>query len=169
MEVLDGSRGIHTHGDLYEGYLTEGEARAAAEELISQRNTTWDNRPAIIFLEGPLTSASPSAQSGEVYGFTLSNQGAQTNFEYSVDTLSRTWLPAKESISAESSVASGTEYITDGAKSPPTVVSLSALKTRIGEIGTLLNAGDGSQAYMDCVYGSLVHERYVPRLDSSKG
>ena len=160
VEVLDSSRGIHTHGDLYEGYLTEAEARTAAEELVSQRNTTWDNRPAVIFLEGPITSASPSVQSGQVYGFTLSNQGVQTDFEYSVDTLSRTWLPAKEAISSESSTASGTEYITDGAKNPPSVTTISALKTRIGEIDALLKAGDGSEDYNRCVYDSLVVERY---------
>ena len=160
VEVLDDSLGIHTHGDLYEGYLTEAEARTAAEELVSQRNTTWDNRPAIIFLEGPLTSASPSAQSGQVYGFTLSNQGAQTNFEYSVDTLSRTWLPAKNAVSSEASVASTTEYITDGTTNPPPVTTISALKTRIGDIDVLLNAGDGSEDYNRCVYDSLVSERY---------
>ena len=166
VEVLDSSRSIHTHGDLYEGYLTEAEAMTAATGLVAQRNTTWDNRPGVIFLKGPLTSVAQSSDgssgvsSDGVYEFSLSNQGAQTNFQYAIDTLSRTWLPAKEAISSESSVVSSTEYITDETKNPPLVTTISTLKTRIREIDALLNAGDGSEAYADCVYDSLVAERY---------
>ena len=164
VEVLDDSYGIETNGNLYKGYLTEAEAKAAATQLLTQRNTTWDNRPGVLFLEGPLSSATPSgAASSQTFEFTLSNQGAQTNFEYAIDTLSRTWLPAKQAISSESSVVSSTEYITDGAKIPPPVLSLSTLKTRIMEIGSLLSAGDGSEAYTDCIYSSLVDfsDRYT--------
>ena len=160
VDVMDTSP-VLVNGDFYQGYLTKADAMTASKEILAQRNTTWDDRSAVLFLRGPLTPTSQSsASSNETYEFTLSNYGAYSNFAYAVDTLSRTWLPAKEAVSGEASVSSTTEYITDGSKNPPPVMSLPSLKTRIGEIDAMLAAGTGKEGYADCIRASLVRERY---------
>ena len=176
VEVLDTSRGVYTRGDLYKGYLTEAEAMAASTALLAKRNTKWDDRLGAIFLEGPVAAATSYSDSGDSgqsnsksYGFTLSNQGTQTNFEYAVDTLSRTWLPAKEAPASESNTARDkTEFITDGSKNPPPVLSLAELKTRISEIATMLKQGEGVEGYERCVYLKLVTERHFRALPESR-
>ncbi len=175
VEVLDDSYGVDVNGNLYRGYLTEAEAMEAATELIAQRNTSYDNRPGVLFLKGVISSETPSGSKTETvassFAFVLSNQGAQSNFAYSIDTLSRTWLPAKEMISADVSGASTTEYVTDGLESPPPVISLSTLRTRIGEIDAMLSEGEDIEGYADCVYRMLTEERHYrasPFLELTK-
>ena len=80
-------RGDHT-------YLTEAEARRAA----SRRNSTWDEREAVLFLDplsGAAGGASGMSQSTRDLTFFLNNH-TDTPFDYSVDTLSRVWLPATD-------------------------------------------------------------------------
>ena len=164
VEVLDDSYGVDVNGNLYRGYLTEAEAMEAATELIAQRNTSYDNRPGVLFLKGVISSETPSGSKTETvassFAFVLSNQGAQSNFQYAIDTLSRTWLPAKETITAEVGGSSDTEYITDGSKEPPPVLPLTYLETRIEEIDSLLQKGEEIDGYADCVYGNLIRERW---------
>ena len=162
----------------YEGYLTSKRAMTEAQELIAQRNTTWDNRPGVLFLKGPLTAVapaattsdnnprSPGASSGQAYGFVQTNKGVQTPFQYGIDTLSRTWLPANEIPSktggetGSTTPSASSEYITDGAQTPPPVVTLSDLKTRIRDIKTMLAAGAGIAGYKECVRDNIMRERY---------
>ncbi len=198
VEVLDDSYGIQFGGALYPGYLTREAALAKATELVSQRNTTWDDRVGVLFLEGPLTSAvtasSDSTSGNETrssteedadtsptptnFRFVLSNQGVQSSFEYSVDTLSRTWLPATEPPSggtrssngrtSETAQSTSSQYITDGTVTPPPVISLSDLRTRVGEIDTMLRAGSGIEGYSDCFYHTLIRERWFRADPDSK-
>ena len=198
VEVLELSRGIVTNGDLYTGYLTQQEALAAATDLVSRRDTAWDDRPGVIFLKGPLNSAasnsigtspesgprstteseSSTSSNSTSFRFVLSNRAAQSSFAYSINTLSRTWLPAMESSSSgtgaqdsgtnKATETSGAKYITDGAKRPHPAVSLPDLRARIAEIDTLLAAGAGIEGYEDCVYLTLVRERYWRAAPESK-
>ena len=165
VEVLDSSYGIEIRGNLYSGYLTEVEAMEAAQKILARRNTTWDDRPRVLFLEGSSLPSSPSdgatGTAGGRFGFVQSNNAVQSSFQYSVDSLSRTWLPANETPSNGAvGVSDKTEFITDGAEAPPPVVALSALKTRIGEIEAMLAAGEGIKGYEKCVYNNLIRERW---------
>ncbi len=113
-------------------YLTEAEALAVAGEVLAERNTSWDDREAVLFLNpGIPWYLAPSRSSGQQrqgttdqFSFTLSNFGAQPEFEYSVDTLSRAWLPAGNAGNARDTRSNGNSggqvYITDGQRSPPT-------------------------------------------------
>ena len=165
-------------------YMTEAEARRSAEAAVSQRNTAWDGREGVLFLNTlQLTYAANGAsdasgasqpEDASVFTLTLANQGAQSNWEYTIDTLSRAWLPAQDAGGAagQSSEASGTMFITDGSQSPPPVVSLAELRSRITEIDAMLKAGEGIEGYEDCIYHKLTRERhyrndpYVPPLYS---
>ena len=182
VEVVDHSPEWHRkrrNGD----YATEAEALARATATLVERNTAWDDRSGVLFLQGPFSSvASQSSQSSESSEtrsatetnqvFTLTNQDRtnQRFFDYTVDTLSRAWLPASEAASSSTrSTGGGTttttqtssaEFITDGTAQPPPVISASQLRIRISEIEAMLNAGDGSIAYKGCVYAKLVRPWY---------
>ena len=171
VEVLDRSYGIYHGGEVYSGYRTQEAAMMAATGLLASRNNQWDDRPGVIFLKGPLTSVAPPPNTGRATGssssqtfeFIQSNAAVQGDFAYTVDTLSRTWLPASQASSSARSMDGGTtnsEYITDGTEAPPPVVSLSSLKTRIREIATMLAAGGGAPGYAECIYGKLFRERH---------
>ena len=82
--------------------------------------------------------------------FTRSNP-IQSAWDYSVDTLSRTWLPAQ--------YPAGLAFITDGAESTPPVITLADLRTAIAEMDATLKAGEGIEGYDDCISGKILHER----------
>ena len=172
VEVLDYSGGVYIGGSRYEGYLTEADAMTAASALVSQRNTAYDDKSGVLFLFGPL-AAPPSpeeeasgdvgAESTPILRFLSAHPSVQSSFEYSIDTLSRAWLPAKDAPTGGATGETGTadpEYITDGSETPSPVVSLSSLRTRVGEIDAMLAAGEGIEGYADCIYSMLTRERY---------
>ena len=171
VEVVWDGLGIYTNGDIYDGYLKESEALRSAMEALTNRNTAWDDQTAVLFLLGdlaslPSESGDSTGYSSQSFDFIQSNFGAQSNFSYSVDTLSRTWLPAKPSPYDDGSVEHGgadtsgdTEFIIDGAKTPPAVMTLSALKTRIEEIEAMLVAGANKEGYEQCLYHKITRER----------
>ncbi len=175
VEVLDTRSSIYNEGDNYEGFLSSGDAMAEARQLIASRNTTWDDRPGVLFLKGPLSSEASSTDTSEGdsetardsasqnYGFALFNTLSDPTFSYSVDTNARAWLPGSavptEGTRGESG-STGSEFITDGATNPPPAKTLAELKTRIAEIAVERAAGDGSEAYESCLYRKFTRERH---------
>ena len=135
-------------------FETVAEALEEANRTLGQRNTEWDSRPATLFLEvSPASSTGGATGSTTTFSLVLNDGLDQSPFEYSVDTLSRSWLPANQSGDAGKS---GTqEFITDGSTEPPPVISLTDLQSRINEIQTMLDAGDGSDAFVNCVASVL--------------
>ena len=161
VEVADRSKDGRKYG-------IESSALAEAIRTLTERNTEWDDHPGVLFLEGPVASAiggdeedtSRSAGSGTTQVFNLTNNDLtnQSSFEYTIDTLNRSWLPAETSSTSGGSSDSGgvrttetQKFITDGTVQPPPVVSISDLQTRINEIQAMLDAGDGSETYTNCV------------------
>ena len=152
-------------------YLTEAEALAVAGEVLAERNTSWDDREAVLFLNpGIPWYLAPSRSSGQQrqgttdqFSFTLSNFGAQPEFEYSVDTLSRAWLPAGDAGNARDTRSNGNSggqvYITDGQRSPPTQASLEELRTIISDIETELRDNAHIDGYTSCVRARIRFER----------
>ena len=146
-----------------EGYTftEQPSALTEASRTLAARNSAWDNRPGVLFLQGPETSASGGATrtSDPTSTFSLTNNDAlaQDLFLYSIDTLSRSWFPAASSSDSRASRASETpqQFIRDGASEPPSVVSIMDLHNRINEIQAMFDAGDGSEAYTNCVESVL--------------
>ena len=121
-EYLKGSGGdevvVVVKGD--DTYLTETEARREAALSVASRNAKWDEVQGALFLRTNHTSDEPALRSDDeasaiMAAFTRSNP-IQSAWDYSVDTLSRTWLPAQD--------AAGLAFITDGAESAPPVITL---------------------------------------------
>ena len=81
----------------------------------------------------------------------------QPPWAYSVDTLSRAWLPAQDT-PAEGGTP--TAFITDGAQSPSPTITLADLRARIAALAAELQAGAGVDGYAACIYGRILRERY---------
>ena len=82
-------------------FASEADARAAAA-AVAGRVTTWDDRQGVLFLRtahptyAPVgTGATQSTEAAGALAFVLSNPD-QSSWAYSVDTLSRAWLPARD-------------------------------------------------------------------------
>ena len=96
------------------------------------RVTTWDERQAVLFLETPARTYTPAALQ-----FTRLNYN-QSPWAYSVDTLSRAWLPAQDT-PAEGQAP--TAFITDGTQTPPPTITLVDLRARIVSLAAEQTAG----------------------------
>ena len=158
-------------------FLTEAEAQAVADFAVLRRVTAWDNRQGVLFLQTPLEPYTSAAASGGAAGaagsasapslqFTRSNFFREQEWDYSVNTLSRAWLPARDSDGAAGQTrdAAGMAFITDGAESPPPVVSLTDLRAKIAALAAELRAGEGVPGFEICVRGRILLER-INRAD----
>ena len=159
-------------------YADRPEALAAARSYLGQRDTKYDNRPGVLFLNGPLAAPtfsqddSVTGSGGErtsstpatAFNFIPGHLSDTDSWQYSIDTKERVWMPAKSTSTTDTSSranagTSATEYITDGQASPPSVISLSDLRSRISAMTTRLEQNSGIAGFKECVRGSLINER----------
>ena len=144
-------------------YATEAGARAAADFAIAGRVTTWDNRQAVLFLRAahpthaPVGSgATDAAVAARALAFMLSNPN-QSSWAYSVATLSRAWLPARDPPAAGVTPAA---FITDGAPSPPPTITLAELRAQIAAAVAGLKSGAAIAGYAECIERRILHARH---------
>ena len=142
-------------------YATEAGARAAADFAIAGRVTTWDARQGVLFLRtahptyAPVGSGATDATvAAGALAFTLSNP-SQSSWAYSVDTLSRAWLPARD---PPAEGVTPTAFITDGAQTPPPTITLADLRTRVATVKSELEKGVAG--YSTCIEQRIARERY---------
>ena len=153
-------------------YPAEAEARRQADRLLSQRNTTWDDRQALLFLiretrdwyssvyslpdEAPVSS---ETQTVDTFVFPLMESEFRPVWAYAIDTLSRVWLPSN---SAEVPADIETmQFITDGAKTPHPVISLADFRSQKEALDATLKAGEGIEGYVGCIQGKLAREQLL--------
>ncbi len=180
-----------------EYYPSELEAVAAAYAWLTERDTRWDDREAIIFLQEPIGSLAESHTGVHVfsiydlaYGEAHDDGTAYAVDEYYIDTYSirseknKTWLPAT---AAPTSGASGQVEASYYLEEPPSAgtgasgasgqsagvssITLSDLKTRIQGMNTLIEQGEGVDGYKRCLeekYESLRYERYLESQPTRK-
>ena len=166
-------RGSHT-------YITEAKAQQWADGAVSWRSTTWDGRQGVLFLGtlsppyrpdgtsgGASGTAQRSATTTQAFAFTRSNRRPGiTDWDYSIDTLSRAWLPSRDAGSATSSSSArspnpdGMAFITDGSETPPPVISLTDLRTKVTEFEAMMAAGAGIEGFRKCVRMKIGRERH---------
>ena len=167
----------------YHTFLTEAAAREQVDFAVARRVTAWDDRQGVLFLGTPAQPYGSAAASGGASGaaesssasalqFTQSNWD-QSPWDYSVDTLSRAWLPARDpgGATGQAGDAAGMAFITDGAASPPPAVTLTDLRAQIAALAAELRAGDGITGYRECILGRIRlarHRRAVPWTPAQK-
>ncbi len=141
----------------------EAGARAVADLAIAGRVTTWDDRQGLLFLRtahptyAPVGSeATETTEAASALAFVLSNPN-QSSWAYSVDTLSRAWLPARD---APSEGVTPTDFITDGAETPPLTITLADLRAQIASLAAELKDGEGVAGFEACIEYRIIRERY---------
>ena len=149
-------------------FPTEALARGEANYAARGRNTSWDDRQAVLFVGlGQTTSeadgnsrASGSSSAGTA-AFVRSNP-LESAWDYTVDNLSRAWLPAQAAAAGKATgEAGGPAFITDGAQSPPPTIALADLKAKIAALKAELKAGEGIEGFERCISGRILYERIV--------
>ena len=144
-------------------YGSEADARAAAAAAVAGRVTTWDNRQGMLFLRtahptyAPVgTGATETTEAAGALAFMRSNPD-QSSWAYSVETLSRAWLPARD---APAEGVTPAAFITDGAPTPPPTISLAELRAQIASLTAELTTGAGTAGYAHCVESRILRERH---------
>ena len=191
LEYLKGSGGselVAVAVDLIDSYATKEEAVASAEDFLGARDTRWDDREAIVFLEDDEPHLPSSKQTDRyLLGFVRNNYGQD---HYTIASRhSKEWLPAAAATAGGSSgddttsgagdgqqfclsgpcdeggLASSLVRALAGSLTPETpTITLAELKTRIAELDAEIEAGDGSQEYSDCVYAKYEKQGQVDYL-----
>ena len=162
-----GSSGAHT-------YLKREEAQSALTKQLANRNATWDNRDAALFLKIDASrndvNADGAVDTPPTYRFVRN-----THNDYTIDKVNKPWLPV-----ADASGQSDSEpvYILDsetteeGSERLPTM-SLTELRASIESVASILKAGEGIEGYEECVQRWLISESpnddepYRPRVPST--
>ena len=102
-------------------FPTEASALREANCAASRRNTSWDDRQAVLFVglgQATAEAAGASGVSGSsparTSAFSRSNP-LESAWDYTVDNLSRAWLPAQAAAAGQAGQSAVLEFITDGA------------------------------------------------------
>ena len=143
---------------------TRQEAEAALPLIVTARDTQWDDREAIVFLQHTVTYL-PSTQQAE--RFYLSGEhhvGGVPDDYYSIASRgNKLWLPAAAAVGAPSQPTGDQQrFLTDAQAASGTTptMTLGEIKTRIAGVAAKLDAGDGSEEYRECVQRTYQYEGY---------
>ena len=131
-----------------------GPAEIVVAADTRSRNTTWDDREALLFLTlsqdrgGSGTSGAQRTNAAQEFAFADSH--SKNPEGYTIDTLDPAWLPAETDGSRASGASSNPSFITDSQSpggDPEPTVSLADLRTKIA----WMEGGDGILGYDHCI------------------
>ena len=164
-------------------FLTSEESQENAEhKLAVRRNSTWDDRAAVVFLyvmqKGD--SGDSTIDPYQVhYGFRTMND---TDWgEHTIDEVGKAWLPAKERTPGAQDVATfvrsagdGLELLTDadpngGSDDVPLIITLGDLRSRIDGVTTLVAEGKGVEGYEECLTQRYYTEHWILSWEARNG
>ena len=132
-----------------DNYKTQAEATAGTAGFVSGRVSTWDDREAIIFINQDDPDGWLSAAVDGTDEYFLASGGPYQD-GYSLHSRhSRLWLPATDTTTRGDRQQFMLAAPQEGADTP--TITLGDLKRQITAVAANLNAGDGSEAYRDCV------------------
>ncbi len=147
-----------------EMFSLEHQALTVANYAAAQRTTSWDNRQAVLFIGLAKATDSGGAsgvseESSPRRAAFLRSNPQESAWDYTVDHLSRSWLPAQAEASGAAGSTADSAFITDGAQSPPPTISLADLKAKIATMKAELKAGEGIPGFEECISGRILQER----------
>ena len=161
-----GSSGAHT-------YLTQEEAQSALTKQLANRNATWDNRDAALFLKVDASQSDMNAvdavDTPPTYRFVRN-----THNDYTIDKVNKPWLPVADAsgqADGEPVYILDSETTEEGNDRLPTM-SLAELRASIESVAAILKVGEGIEGYEECVERWLIYkspddEPYRPRVRST--
>ena len=136
---------------------TDEEAHDALPAIVSARDSQWDDREAIVFLQQDFQEFLPSTQQENRYYLAWGGgwpMDAPDDGYSLASRHDRLWLPAEAAVD-ETSQATGDQQRFLTAVPPATgagpTITLGEIKMRIGAVTAKLDAGDGSEEYRECV------------------
>ena len=170
---------VLVHGSYEDWRDTKVEAQLVADSYLAERNTTWDGQQAILFLNDWMWSYDPAWLTASArnalakIGYTgdtarkyyFESSTPLENWYYSVDTVSRAWLPgatASSAVTASSGFSAAPptmQFITDGTELPPPTTTLGELRSEIARIEADLEAHKDVEGYETCLLGKVSYER----------
>ncbi len=186
LEYLRGSGGselVAVVNDSGETFGSSGSAVTRAGILKDRRDTQWDSREAIIFLEDA-HHALPSTSRADRYRLgAVSFHEPWEDYYTIASRWGKEWLPAAASGAGGASGSSDTQsFLLDvpaasggaggasGQSGTAPTITLSDLKTKIAANTAAIAAGGGSEAYKDCLHLKLEWAREVQtRVDRRGG
>lgn len=186
LEYLRGSGGtelVAMVDDVGETFSSSGSAVTRAEALKERRDTQWDGRQAIVFLEDAVPALPSTSQADRYWLGALSFHNPWEDYYTIASRWEKRWLPAAASGAGGASGSSDTQRFLLDAPAPsggaggaagqsegtPTI-TLTTLKTKIATNTAAIAAGGGSEEYKDCLYLKLKWAREVQyRVDSRGG
>ena len=139
---------------------TEAKALQVARDTLAERDTSRDTHEVILFLgeryrDGTAEAvAAGSSQPESEFQFLLS--GPYGPLQYTIDTLNRVWLPAKdpptdEGESSDEDDSAVLFLMGDPSEAVPPTMSLGELRSEIAEVDALMGTGGGTEEYKKCV------------------
>ena len=136
---------------------TRQEAENALPAIVASRDTQWDDREAIVFLQQDSQGLLPSTE--QTAHYYLSWEADPTydpgDDNYSIASrYNKLWLPATAAIGAPSQSSGDQQsFLLDvpPATGTASTITLGEMKSRIAAVAAKLNASDGSAEYMECV------------------
>ena len=177
LEYLKGSGGTNVKAVVYDGderHQTRAEAEASDEDFLAERETRWDDREAIVFLNKD-SDLMPSTSQADRYWMAYLRANGQDG--YTVASRWRpSWLPDAAAPGTAGSAAKGEQRFLLEAPESGTgtadasgqtrniqaeTITTSALKALIGRLQAKVDAGDGSEDYHECVLGKYSWEQEI--------
>ena len=151
-EYLKGSGASQVTGivvDYWNHYPTRAEAEAADTNLLAERDTQWESREAIVFLAVPTATMTQQADR-YFFGAIREPDGLRDGYTVASE-FSKRWLPRATATEGGSSTEQ--TYLMDlpGRRTAPTI-TLTEMKAAVAKIVAEVAAGDGTDAYEQCVY-----------------
>ena len=146
-----------------------------ANNLLADRDTSWDDREAIVLLRSDHPWMDDLPQAGR-YLFDAILAPYYVDRYTIVSPHNKRWLPATSAGGESGSSGTGTQrFLLDqpGAAASQSggtpTITLADLKTRIANLEKEASGGDGSQEYRDCIYYKYRWEREVRYMKDSLG
>lgn len=133
---------------------SQAAARAALQPLLDSRDASHDGREAIFFLGSDFRELFGAASSANAYEIGSADGFGYDDFMSIGSRQIRRWLPADE---AGPGTGEGRQYLLAMPGAEPEqalhgrTITLGELRERIAAVGAELSAGDGSEAYLECV------------------
>ncbi|MCE2465531.1 MAG: cadherin repeat domain-containing protein [Dehalococcoidia bacterium] len=165
----------------YFGHPTSEQAQANANQMLADRNGSWDRHEAIVFLQDRGRWTAYPLESGEYeFGYAVTESGEDGYTITSPDR--KKWLPAV-SISSSGRMSgqahANPSYYLDapgsssggisGQSDSASTITLTDIRAKIDALEEEIAAGDGSQAFRDCVQYKYFWKRSTDRRIEKNG
>ena len=166
LEYLKGSGSTEIVGvtDQTQRYETRAEAEAQDDDLLSLRDTSWDDREAIVFLWNYVEGSTMphSVRQADRYWIGMRSYYGQDAYTIA-SQISRRWLPAAsaqaDEESSESTSGTDSQLFILGIGADAGTITLGDLKSKFASFEAEVAAGGGSEEYRKCLAAKYSWER----------